>query len=387
VITGQGETPFRLLTEALLSDVEPVAIKGLLYKKEGIPINGGENDFVSADAFPDVDYTLVDLNDYILQGIPYAGRTLVYFASHGCPHNCSFCALTPVYKQRWYPKPIEKIIKEFKYFIESAHIDSICFHDDNFFTNKSFSLKLTEAMFEHKLNLKWEVWSHAGSFMKMFDDNDISLFYKYGCRRILCGAESGNNEILSLLNKKLSVEENIQFVALLKKHKITPYFTTMIAFPLNPAKDIEDTFEMIRKTKLIDLSLKVHVGYYTPFPNTVLYEYALMKGFKEPERLEEWVSHTFDRFRAPWFKPEFEAHYNIFLNFYLTLSNPFFFNNASRPLNEKLFLAVLNFLVFPFAWLRLRCNFFKWPIGAKVFFKLTAYYRKKTGKNFMIYPH
>jgi len=387
VITGQGESPFRQLVKALLGNKSVNQIKGLYFKENNIVQTYGKNEFVSSSDFPDVDYSLVDLNRYILQGIPYAKRTLVYFASHGCPHNCSFCALTPVYQQKWFPKPLEKVIDEFKFFKKSANIDSICFHDDNFFTKKSFSLALAQAMIDYNLDLKWEVWSHAGSFMKTFTDEDIKLFYKAGLRRVLFGAESGSNLVLNEINKNQSVEENLNFVRLLKKHNITPYFTTMICFPMNPDEDINASFEMIRKAKLIDLSLKVHVGYYTPFPNTLFYAKAVEKGFSNPQNLEAWINHTFETFKAPWYKAEYEEKFNIFLNFYVTLSNPFFFNNASRPLKEKAFLAVLNLLIFPFAYLRLKFNFFSAPVGAKLFFYFIKLYNKKTGKFFMIYPH
>jgi len=387
VIAGQGENPFRYLVTALLNEGPLENIKGLYYKNENNIKTGGGNDFVSFTQFPDVDYSLIDINKYILQGIPYAQRTVVYFASHGCPHSCSFCALTPVYQQKWFPKPVEKVVEDFIYLKKVANIDSICFHDDNFFTNRTFSLALAQAMIDNNIELKWEVWSHAGSFMKMFSEEDLDYFYKAGLRRILCGAESGSNNVLTEINKKLSVEENLKFVKLLKKHKITPYFTTMICFPLDPDEDIRATFEMIRKAKLIDLSLKVHVGYYTPFPSTSFYEKALEKGFVAPQKLEGWITHTFDQFRAPWFKEKYEEQYNIFLNFYVTLSNPFFFNNASRPFKEKFFLAIINLIVFPFAYLRLKLNFFAFPVGAKIFFYLVKLYNKKTGKNYMIYPN
>jgi len=387
VIVGQGESPFRQLVEALLFKNTVDNINGLFYKKDNEIKTAGENNFVSVTQFPDVNYSLIDINKYILQGIPYAKRTVVYFASHGCPHNCTFCALTPVYQQRWFPKPVKDIIKDFLLFKQVAHIDSICFHDDNFFTNRTFSLALAQAMIDNKLDLKWEVWSHAGSFMKMFPEEDLDFFYKAGLRRILCGAESGSNSVLKEINKKLSVEENLNFVKLLKKHKITPYFTTMICFPLDPDEDIKATFEMIRKAKLIDLSLKVHVGYYTPFPNTSFYDKALEKGFIAPHNLEGWISHTFDQFKAPWFKEVYSEKYNIFLNFYVTLSNPLFFNNASRPLKEKTFLAVINLLVFPFAYLRLKLNFFSFPLGAKMFFFFVNRYNKRYNKHFMIYPN
>ncbi|OQA02374.1 MAG: (Dimethylallyl)adenosine tRNA methylthiotransferase MiaB [Bacteroidetes bacterium ADurb.Bin408] len=387
VVTGQGEKPFRELVLALINNSGLENISGLLYKNGQRIIKNSKGDFVSTEIFPDVNYDLIDLNKYILKGIPYAKRTVVYFASHGCPHKCSFCALTPVYNQKWYPKSLNKIISDFKHFIKTANIDSICFHDDNFFTNKSFSIALARAMIDSKLNLKWEVWSHAGSFMKMFSDEDIQLFYKAGLRRILFGAESGSNEVLKKINKDQSVEENLNFTKLLKKHKITPYFTTMICFPMNPDEDIKATFDMIRKARLVDLSLKVHVGYYTPFPNTLFYQNAVEKGFVPPAKLEGWINHTFETFRAPWFKNEFENIYKVFINFYLTLSNPFFFNNASRPRKQKIGLAILNWLVFPFAYIRMKTNFFKLPVGARLFFFFTDLYRSKTGKLFMIFPH
>lgn len=387
VIEGQGETPFRQLVQALLHKTPLSGIAGLHYKENELPIAPPPNDFVSCTTFPPIDYTLVDLNKYILQGIPYASRTIVYFASHGCPHNCSFCALTTVYKQRWYPKPIESVIDDFRFLVSSAQCDSICFHDDNFFTRKSYSLALAKALIDSGLNLKWEVWSHAGSFMKMFSEEDLQLFYKAGLRRILFGAESGSNEVLSAINKGQTVEENLRFVRLLKKHKITPYFTTMIGFPMNPSEDINATFDMIRRARLADLSLKVHVGWFTPFPHTPFYHKTLAYGYEPPATLEAWINHTFETFQAPWVRPEHRQNFDIFLNFYVTLSNPFFFNNASRPTNEKIFLAALNWIVFPFAWLRMRFNFFKFPLGAKMFFYLLKRYNKKTGKNFMIYPH
>lgn len=387
VITGQGEKPFRELVIALVNNKPFENINGLFFKENMQIRNAGKGNFISAETFPDVNYTLVDLNKYILQGIPYAKRTIVYFASHGCPHKCSFCALTPVYDQKWFPKSLPKIITDFKQFINTANADSICFHDDNFFTNKSFSLSLAQAMIDNKLNLKWEVWSHAGSFMKMFSDEDLKLFYKAGLRRILFGAESGSNTVLNEINKGQSLNENLNFVKLLKKHKITPYFTTMICFPMNPDEDIRATFNMIRRARLIDLSLKVHVGYYTPFPNTVFYQKAVEKGFTPPANLEGWINHTFETFRAPWFKNEFEKKYKIFINFYLTLSNPSFFNNASRPLKEKMGLAALNWIIFPFAYIRMKTNCFKLPLGAALFFFFTDIYNKKSGKKLMIFPH
>ncbi len=385
VITGQAETPFRAFTEALLNATDVRLTPNLCYKNQNDIIINPPAGFCDFNDYPPVNYELVDINNYIYYP-SFAKKSIVYFASHGCPYHCNFCAMATYYRQKWIPVQIETIVRDLKYFKEKAGIDSVFFQDDNFFTNKEFSLKLCRAFIDEKLDLQWETWTHAGGFLKMFADDDIELLYKAGCRQIISGSESGSQQVLDLVNKKLNVEDNLDFVRLLKKHHIVPFFSIMLCFPGNTENELDDTFALIRKARLIDKRLKVYFSFYTPYPGTKLFGMATDNGFVPPQNLAGWATHTFDDFRAPWWNKKHEQQFERFAHFYIPLSNPYNYKNFYRPPAIKFALYIINKLFYPLVYLRFRANCFAFPVEAVLFLRILKWINKISKKDFKLYP-
>lgn len=380
-IIGQGEIPFRNLVTNLLHDGSISEIKGLAYKNNGRIIINPADKFTNFNEFPNINFGLIDLNNYTFKSA-YAGRCLGYFTSHGCPYECGFCCVAEVYGKKWYSKKVDDIIKELKYFKENAGIDCITFDDDNFFVSKKFTLEFCEKMILANLNITWDTSAHAGLFLKLFSDADIDLFYKAGCRQIYIGAESGDDDVMDMIDKKADVEDNYTFVKVLNKHNITPLFSTMISFPSNSDKDIDLTLNMIRKAKLIDKKLRTRIFFYTPYPGTELYKKAIAMGFKQPEKLAGWTTHTLRKFHAPWWKKDYRWKLEIFANFYLPLTNPEFYLFAPKKLRPALF--IINKIFYPVAIWRFRHNFLKFKIEAVIFLLLLRLFNKIFRTNFSL---
>jgi hypothetical protein len=80
--------------------------------------------------------------------------------------------------------------------------------------------------------------------------------------------------------------------------------------PPEPERDIEITFNFIRRLKEVNPATELILYTYTPVPMDAgsgnLYERAQAAGFKFPASLEEWVSPPWDRFalrrepKTPW---------------------------------------------------------------------------------------
>lgn len=314
IIRGQGEIPFRELVECLLENKDYSKIAGLGYKTNGKISVNKKAEFVDIKQFPRIDLKLINPNDYVFKGA-YNKRCIGYFSSHGCPFNCAFCCVAEVFGRRWYNKEISEIIEDLKYLKETAKVDSITFDDDNFFVNKNFSLKLCQEFINSGLNLKWDTSAHPGLFTRIFNDNDLDLFYRAGCRQIYVGAEFGDQDILDLIDKKSKVEENLKFVEILNARNITPLFSTMLCFPINPDRDIELTIDMIRRAKLIDKKLRARLFFYTPYPGTMLFDRSVEKGFSPPKKLEEWAGHTLRKFKAPWSTRDYRWELEVFFQF------------------------------------------------------------------------
>ena len=364
VIKGQGENALFNLLKNLLEQTDIRQIKSLAYKQAGTVAVNEMDKFVDIKQFPKINYQLININDYVFKSV-YADRCIGYFSSHGCPFNCAFCCVAEVYGHRWFNKEITEIIQDLKYFKTVARIDSVTFDDDNFFVNKDFTLKLCQAMIASDLNLKWDTSAHAALFLRLFNDEEIDLIYRAGCRQIYVGAESGDQDILDLIDKKSKVEDNLNFVKVLNAHKITPLFSTMLCFPVDPDRDIKLTLDMIRRAKLIDKTLRARLFFYTPYPGTALYQRSIAKGLIPPDKLEDWANYTLRKFRAPWWTRDYRWEVEVFANFYLPLANPEFYKLV--PSEFRPIVYVINKIFYPVVHLRFKYNFLKFPGEAYLF--------------------
>jgi anaerobic magnesium-protoporphyrin IX monomethyl ester cyclase len=383
VVIGQGERPLRHLVERLLAGSDPSDIPGLASKRgDGSMTINRPASVEGIDAFPPIDLGRLDLTEYLnTSRLPQ--RFIGYFATHGCPLDCSFCCIGEIYHRRWYHKAVAQIIEELRFLKEKIGVDSLLFEDDNFFVRAQFARELAQAMIHAKLELKWETSAHAHIFTTAYTDDDVRLFVESGCRQIYIGAESGDQEALDLLNKRATVEENLRFVEMLTRHGILPRFSTMVCLPTDSGRDFDLTIDMLRRAKLAHRSLRASIFLFTPYPGTRLYERAKRKGFVPPQRLEAWANHTLRRFKAPWAPRGIEWRLEYFANFYLPLVDPQFYRLVrSGKIRPIVFL--VNKLFFPIAWLRFKTGYFGWPAEAFIFLGLLRLYNRATGNRFCL---
>jgi len=373
VVVGQGERPLRRLIECLRSGSEPSDIPGLGRKRgDSVEVNpSGMPE--SYEAFPPVNFDAVDLKAYVMEESGNIKRCLPYFASHGCPFHCSFCSVGMIYKRRWCPKQIPRIIQELRYLKQHADIDGVQFYDENLLVNVDFSREFARAMIDAKLGLKWRCGAHAHVFTQKFNDEDVKLLEQSGCSRIYIGAETGDQETLDLLAKESKVEDTYRFIDMLKPHGIIPRLSTMVCLPFRPDCDFDATMDMIKRAKLMEPRLEATMSFYTPYPGTDLYALAIEKGFVPPRNLTEWSKHTFFEFNAPWTPKRCRRQHSRFMDFYFPmLDRPNYLQGRGRAL--RILARPINRSLNRLAWLRLRNNCFVFPIEASIFLGLRNRY-------------
>ena len=131
----------------------------------------------------------------------YKGRKtrLHIVGARGCPFNCVFCA------------EHSKVVRyhSVDYFVENLQIlaqryhNNIFISDDIFTLNKVRATEICEKILRMQLDLRLRVFGHINCF-----DKDLLLLMKQaGVHTVSYGIESGNNNILRLINKKFTVEQ------------------------------------------------------------------------------------------------------------------------------------------------------------------------------------
>jgi len=317
VINGPGDHCFPDLIEALENNKPYEMLRNLVYLSGNEIIKNPKEELLDQDKLPALPYdkltSFYPMEKYL--GKTYLGnKTLAYHSSIGCPFTCSFCAVVPTYEARWKAKSASKVYADVKYIKDKWGADAIEFHDNNFFVSEKRTIEFSELIL--KENMSW--WGMARiDTMSKFKDSTLELMRKAGCRIIFFGAESGNNNILKQLDKggTQSGEQILAFAERMKKFDIIPEYSFVLGTPASTAEEVEAQIDyeidFIRKVKKINPSTEIVLYTYSPVPTegSELYNQVLSQGFRFPEKLEDWISPSWENFDlrknplTPWLTP------------------------------------------------------------------------------------
>lgn len=321
IIDAQADIAFPELVKALEDGKrgkELHEIPNLIYKVDGEIIRTKKGKLPNQDELPRLPYQKLDetypLENYIAKTF-MGERTLSYHSSFGCPFTCSFCAVVPLYNARWKGKSADNVMHDIDWFKERYDIDAIEFHDNNFFTSRRRTVEFAE-----KINGKGISWWGEGRIdtINKYSDDDLALMRDSGLKMIFLGAETGNDEVLSQMDKggTQSAEQIRSFAARMHKFGIIPEYSFVLGMPADSEeqvmRQIDSDIAFIKEIKSINPDTEIIIYLYSPVPTegTELYETITSQGFKFPEQLEDWLSPSWENFDlrknplTPWLTPQ-----------------------------------------------------------------------------------
>jgi len=192
-------------------------------------------------------------------------RCMPVMASRGCPDLCKFC-YKGVFGAKLRVREPESLVDEILWLKEKYNINEFVFLDENITTKKEFIFRFCELLIEKEVNLPWFLGS--GVRVDRVDDEIVSTMKRAGCYRVSLGVESGNEQILKDMGKKITKDQVRNAVALFKKYKyeITLYF--LLGYPTETKETAQDTIDFAKELNT-DLA---QFPMLTPFPGSEVYD-------------------------------------------------------------------------------------------------------------------
>jgi radical SAM superfamily enzyme YgiQ (UPF0313 family) len=293
-VIGEGEETLLELVEAIKSGRDPAGLPGIATWSDSKVCKGPPRDP------PDVESRAVlysgkaesMLKRYMKQGT--IREAVGYEISRGCPFTCSFC-YSPNFHNRTRTKSPAKVDEEL-FALRKLGVDDIDIYDDTLFgaRRRMFPEYLARI---RKHDLTW-----VGNLrINMLDDELLAELESAGCKYLLFGIESDQNDTLSRIRKGVTAEEMRAGVDCVRRGNIPSIFSVIYGLPLEGLKmEVEPYLELACQLYGVGANVEVQVQSYVPLPGSDLYKEAIRMGFQPPKRLLDWVSHDHFGVSNPW---------------------------------------------------------------------------------------
>jgi radical SAM superfamily enzyme YgiQ (UPF0313 family) len=278
ICVGEGERTMSLLLKKLKKlsknpqqSEEFSEIRGLVWKKkQKIIVNKKQELIENLDQLPLPARHLFPMDAYRSSAQLRGKKTLNIMTSRGCPYRCAYCSGHINFGRsfRYFSK--EHVIQEIKSMVHDFGIDSIQFYDETFTVNKKRVFELCDLLIKSHILLPWTCFTRVN----LVDKNLLLKMKKAGCYQIFFGIESGNQRLLDIIKKDITLEQARNAVRLCNKIGIESFCSFMLNLP-------SESLEESRNT--INFAIELDPDYAqfpitTPFPGTELYTIAKENG-------------------------------------------------------------------------------------------------------------
>lgn len=278
ILKGEAETNLIKLLELLsqkntgLCDLS--SVPGLAWKDNSSKIrkNRVERfDLENTDILPN--WEAFHINEYIKLSDTLFRFDMTFFpimVGRGCPNVCAFCSPSI---GRFTSSPVDRVISEMSHWVKKYHFDffflysEVAFEDESYTQN--FCQKYREAIDKPWVGqLRTDVKFSFETYCMMKDS---------GCLFINFGFESACDRILTVMNKRTTLNDHIRNIEQAKKAGLSIFGNFVFGHDTETAEEIRKTFDFANKHDLIASSSN-GLAALIIYPGTAYYKKAEKKG-------------------------------------------------------------------------------------------------------------
>lgn len=308
-VIGEGEKTVIELLKVLDAEGEQDGlnkINGLIFRQNGELILSPPREYIdNLDSIPKPAWDLLpELKKYyrpsILRGYHLPATGII--TSRGCTGECTFCDRS-MFGSNLRANSAKYVVE----LIEELHlkygIKEIFIYDDNMMLFQRRLQEICDFLIKKKLKLKWSCFAR----IDFANPQALKMMEEAGCRLVAYGIESGDQEMLDFLQKKLRINKIREVIKWTKQAGLIAEGLFMMGLPRETKETMRATIDFAKSNPLDDIAITV----FTPLPGTKLYN---------------GIDH-YGQFNEDWQK--MSQHYPVFVPKGLTAEEILEFNNKA----------------------------------------------------------
>jgi hopanoid biosynthesis associated radical SAM protein HpnJ len=247
-------------------------ILGISFLKDGAIVHTADAPQVQdLDAMPhatDVYERDLDIKRYTVPFLLYPFVSL--YTTRGCPAQCTFCLWPQTLSGHpWRKRSTDDVAAEMaKAKAKWPWVREFFFDDDTFNIQKARTIELCAKL--KPLGLTWSCTSRVTT-----DYETLKAMKEAGCRLLIVGYESGDQQILKNIKKGATIERARQFTKDCHKLGLVIHGDFILGLPGETRQTIQNSIDFAKELDVETIQVSVAHAY----PGTELYDYAVKNGF------------------------------------------------------------------------------------------------------------
>ncbi len=270
-ISGEGETGFPLLVEALNRNASLEDVPGLVWNDHGtVRRNPAAPPVEDLDSLPFPDLGLLDMGRSRKIGVQGFGLpTVPIQTSRGCPFDCTFCSVTGMFGRRYRHRSTANIVAELSRYDSKACV--LFFYDDNFAANPRKTKELLREMIRLRLGFTWSTQVRSDVAR---DPELLDLMAQAGCTSLYIGFESVDPAALAEMKKNQTVEEIRLAIREIRRRRIHVHGMFVFGFDSDTPATTTATVRFALREKIDTVQFLI----LTPLPGSGFYTRMMAEG-------------------------------------------------------------------------------------------------------------
>jgi hopanoid biosynthesis associated radical SAM protein HpnJ len=247
-------------------------ILGASYRRNGSVVHNADRpQLQDLDALPhvtDIYHRDLDVRRY---NVPFLLHPYVsLYTTRGCPAQCTFCLWPQTTSgHAWRKRSTDDVAREMAKAKEYwPYVKEFFFDDDTFNIQKARTIELCEKL--KPLKLTWSCTSRVTT-----DYETLKAMKEAGCRLMIVGYESGDQQILKNIKKGATLERARQFTKDAHKLGLVIHGDFILGLPGETRETIKNTTAFAKELDVETIQVSVAHAY----PGTELYDFAIKNNF------------------------------------------------------------------------------------------------------------
>lgn len=273
LITGEGEETIVEVCDRLKKGKDLSFVKGVIYRHKGEIIDNGYR--ISRSDLDNIAMPAREMyNHSFYSPLPNSYKRLpstTIITARGCAYRkCAFCYTGGMKGQPFRRHSVKRVIEEIEILINDYGMKEVQFLDSIFVLKKQWVKEFCAEIKNRKIDLTW----NCAAKVNLVDKEMLEIIADAGCYSIFYGLESGNQDLLDIIDKGQTIQQMKDAVKMTHEAGIETRGSFILGLPGETPEKAEKTVQLA-----IDLDLTyAQFNLSFPFKGTKLYDFAFDMG-------------------------------------------------------------------------------------------------------------